>query len=86
MSARELRADAVRMWGHGADGDFPEVTIEYGDADGDGKLSLHEFFQAVRDPANDREDLLFWKDWFTGRRVTVAESGTQRSRTRRAGP
>jgi len=86
VSESELRADAVRMWGHHEDGEFPEDTISLGDADGDGKLSLHEFFQTVRDPENDREDLLFWKNWFTGRRVTVAERSTQRSRTRPAGP
>ena len=61
VSAREFRADAAAY-------SYPKVladqSVRLGDADGDGSLSLPEFFQTLADPENEEEDNDFWEAWF----------------------
>ena len=43
--------------------DVADESVRVGDVDGDGKLSLQEFFQTLEDPENGEEDEEFWETW-----------------------
>ena len=64
VSAREFRADAAA---YSYPKDLADQSVRLGDADEDGNLSLHEFFQTLVDPENEEADEGFWEAWFNMR-------------------